>query len=189
MKRSTTFLAASLLIAAAVMPVVAGENSHEGIPPEMMRAMMPGEAQHHIAGLAGHFTFSGNIREAPDAPEQTFTGTRSARMIMGGRYLLEEVHSTFMGMPMEGMGLMAYDNVAGHYIYTWIDNMGTGVTTSTGSYADGTWALSGKHLDPMTKKMTSYRNVLRLNADGTIVFEWHEGGFKMMEITYTPKQS
>ncbi len=181
---STLFVAAAILVAVAV-PLVAQEG--QDIPPEAMKAMMPGEHHKHLETLAGEYNMSGKAWMVPGAEPTEFTGTRTAKMILGGRFLEEKVDSQFMGMPFEGRGLFAYDNVAERYIYTWVDNMGTTVTSAYGNCsADGVWTLEGEHIDPVTGEMSSYRNIMRTTDTG-FVFEWHEKESMMMEITYTKK--
>ena len=43
-----------------------------------------------------------------------------------------------MGMPFQGMSTMAYDNGKKTFMSTWIDNMGTGILETEGTYDAGT---------------------------------------------------
>jgi hypothetical protein len=94
-----------------------------------------------------------------------------------------------MGMPFEGRGTMAYDNLQKHYVSTWIDNMGTGIMIANGACdGKGTWNMSGESPDPMTGKMIKTRSVMKLVDDNTFVMEMYMPGAdgketKMMEIT------
>jgi len=47
-----------------------------------------------------------------------------------------------MGMPFEGIGINGYDNLKKKFVSTWIDNMGTMIVMSTGTF------------DPATKTFT-----------------------------------
>ena len=185
MKKWSTWLLSAAILAALAAPLIAQESG--GMPPEAIKAMTPGEHHKHLEMLAGEYTMLGKAWMAPGEEPSEFTGTRTAEMILGGRYLRETVDSEFMGWPYEGFGLFAYDNTAERYIYTWVDNMATTVTTAYGNCsADGTWTLEGEHIDPMTGKMSPYTNIVR-KTDTGFVFEWHENGSKKMEITYTSK--
>lgn len=54
------------------------------------------------------------------------------KMILGGRFLQQEVNGEMMGMPMNGIGITGYDNLKKKYVGFWIDNMGTGMYTMEG---------------------------------------------------------
>ena len=113
-------------------------------------------------------------------------------MIMGGRYLDETYMGTFMGMPFEGHGTMAYDNVQKKYLSTWIDNMGTGIMfgSGTGDAAGTTWTMAADMADPMTGKMTATRSVTKVvDADHMTMDMFGPGPdgkeMKMMSIAAT----
>src|SRR5262249_1892817 len=71
---------------------------------------------------------------SPDGTVTNSTGTSEFSWIFDGRYLLENVNSSFDNMPFQGRGTTAYDNLKKMYVGTWIDNMGTGIVNSEGSY-------------------------------------------------------
>jgi hypothetical protein len=193
MKRIVALSLAAILAVSAPALAQEGALTPEAMQEAMMKAATPGEHHQHLAKLAGDFTYTAKAWMAPGAPPQEWTGNRSAKMILGGRFLEEHFDGSFAGMPFEGRGLFAYDNAAGHYTYLWCDNMGTMVTTSTGTCSEAGWEMKGTHRIPGTNAENAFRNVLRMVDDNTVVFEWHEampgGGepFKMIEITYKRK--
>ena len=85
MKKMIALLSVMTVVVALTVPLVA--QDHGEMPPEAMKAMMPGEHHEHLGTLAGEFTLSGSAWMKPGAEPTTFTGTRSARMILGGRFL------------------------------------------------------------------------------------------------------
>src|ERR1051326_9179040 len=107
----------------------------------MMKAMMPGDAHKLLNDMVG--TFDGK-------------GTAVSTWVLGGRFVEQKFTGQFMGMPFEGIGYTGYDNVKKSYWSTWVDNMGTGVMTSTGSTSDGgkNWKFMSSMPDPMTGKDT-----------------------------------
>jgi len=186
-----------LLIALAVALAVTAMAQEGEMSPEMQEAMMkmmtPNEHHARMAKLAGEYTFTAKSWMAPGAPEEDFSGTRSAKMIMGGRFLEETSQSSFNGMPFEGRGIMGYDNGMQKHTFIWLDNMGTGTITAMGGCDKSGIEFTGEHFNPMTGGMNKFRNVYRIINDDSFVFEWHEAGpdgkeFKMMEITYTRKK-
>lgn len=129
----------------------------------MMAAVMPGEHHAHMKKLVGEFDYTITMI-MPGMPPQEYKGHRSAKMIMGDRYLDESYIGTFMGMPYEGHGTMAYDNVQKKYLSTWIDNMGTGIMFGSGQCVnnDTEWDMAAEMADPQTGKMTPTRSVTKL---------------------------
>jgi hypothetical protein len=181
------------MLAAVPMVVVGGEES--GMDMEaLMAAATPGEHHQHLAGWAGDFTYQAKAWMEPGAEPQEWSGERTAKMIMGGRYLQEEVTGSFMGMPFEGMAIYAYDNMAGEYIAMWIDNIGTTVTEARGSCSANGWVFEGTHMVPGMEGESAFKEVIRRVDDDNFVFEWHEAFpgtdemVKTMEIAYTRKK-
>ena len=127
----------------------------------------------------------------PGAAPQEYAGHRSAKMVMGDRYLDETYTGTFMGMPFEGHGTMAYDNVQKKYLSTWTDNMGTGIMFGSGTCDKGTsWSMTADMADPMTGKMVKTRSVTKLVDADHMTMEMYGPGpdgkeMKMMEIAAT----
>lgn len=154
----------------------------------MMKAVSPGEHHAHMKKLVGEFDYTITM-VMPGMPAQEYKGHRSAKMVMGDRYLDETYTGTFMGMPFEGHGTMAYDNVQKKYLSTWIDNMGTGIMFANGTCANnGTeWTMSGEMADPQTGKMTPERSVTKLVDADHMTMEMYGPGpdgkeMKMMTI-------
>ncbi len=156
----------------------------------MMQAMTPGVHHEHMKKLAGNFDYTIKMWMDPSMPPTESTGKRTAEFLLGGRYLQEKITGSFMGMPFEGMSIMAYDNLAKEYVMTWIDNMGTGIMVSHGQ-CDGkgtTWTMTGDSIDPMTGKKVTMKSVTRLVDDNTVTMEMSSPGpdgkdVKMIELT------
>ncbi len=181
--------------AAAALPALA-QAQQQAMTPEQQKAMeawqkymTPGEAHRHLAQTAG--TWKATMRDfhTPDAPPQT--GTSENRMILGGRFLQQEMRATFMGMPFEGVGLTGYDNMAGEFQSVWVDNFGTGMMYLTGKAEPGAklQTMSGTMMSPETGKPIKVRTVVRYESKDRHVFEMYGPGpdgkeMRMMEITY-----
>ena len=190
----------ALAMLAAVVAMAADEKKPAAAPtPEqqkaqmdaMMAAVMPGPPHEAMKKLEGEFDYTITMI-MPGTPPQEYKGHRSAKMIMGGRYLDETYMGTFMGMPFEGHGTMAYDNVQKKYLSTWIDNMGTGIMfdSGTGDAAGTTWTMAADMADPMTGKMTATRSVTKVvDADHMTMDMFGPGPdgkeMKMMSIAAT----
>jgi hypothetical protein len=100
-----------------------------------------------------------------------------------------------MGMPFEGRGTDAYDNVGKQYISSWIDNMGTGIMYSTGTCEAGGNVCNyhSDMWDPMSGKKITSRSVITWSDDDHFRNEMYGPGpdgkeVKMMEINATRKK-
>jgi hypothetical protein len=185
------FAFALALLAATLSPAAASAQQPDSamIMQKWQEYMTPGPAHQRLAQDAGEWTWTSTFWATPDAPPEKSSGTMSARTIMGGRYLVEDWKGTAMNMPFEGHSLSGYDNAKGQHFSTWIDNFGTGVMTSWGSYdeASRTMTMKGSFIDPVTGKEQSARSVMRRIDDGSFIFEMYGPGpdgkeYKSMEL-------
>jgi len=162
-----------------------------------MEASTPGPNHKAMQNLVG--TWDAMVKSYMDPTDPTKAteskGTSTYTSLMDGRYVHETVESTFNGMPFQGQGTYAYDNVTKQYQGTWIDNMGTGIMTMTGSSPDGGKTINwkGSASDPMTGKVQAYRSVMHMMSADEYHFEMYGPGptgkeMKAMEITYTRKK-
>ena len=93
-------------------------------------------------------------------------------------------------MTFKGMSLEGYDNVKKKFINTWIDNMGTGIMMSEGSYdpATKTFTYTGE-VEAIPGMKQKIREVIKVTDKEHHLLEWYEdrGGkeAKTMEIAYT----
>ncbi len=164
--------------------------------PEMMKKWMafstPGADHKVLDAMAGKWTTRVKWWMDPAGPAQESSGTCESAWIMGGRYLQETHKGEAMGQPFEGMGLTGFDNLKKKYVGTWVDNMGTGVMVSEGSYDPATKAISFKTEGP-DESMTKYvpmRMVHTITDANTHKMEMYgpdKSGkeFRTLEVTYT----
>jgi uncharacterized protein DUF1579 len=153
-----------------------------------MNAATPGAQHARLARMAGHWTTQVKAWFTPGQPVAESTGTMDITPILGGRYV-ESVHKgQMMGQPFEGREIDGYDNVAGQYVSSWIDNGGTGVLLLTGQ-ADASGkvvTMTGDFVDPATRKKVTYKGVQTLVDDDTMRYESYmvagDKETKIMEI-------
>lgn len=151
---------------------------------------VPAEQHAELAKRVGTWNVDLKFWMAPNTDYQTMGGTAVFEMVMDGRYLIQHYRSEFMGQPYEGTGLTGYDRIKGEYQNTWIDNMGTAISQSSGHEKDGAIVYTGEMGDPMLGEYISVRSVEKMVDDDTLVFSMYRPGpdgkeFKSMEITYT----
>lgn len=194
------FYALILIVAVAASPSFAEEAMStapdQAAMEQAMKLSMPGDAHKVLDTLAGSWTYTMTHKMAADAPEQTSEGTSQNEWILGGRFIRQNVASTFdMGgqtVNYEGIGTIGFDNVKGHYISSWIDNMGTGMMTATAEYDPETKTLKekGTYTCPMKGHEISFTSEMKVIDEDHFTYTMYEAGedgetFKMMDITYT----
>lgn len=198
----TRFVPASALVCtlALVAPLAAQEEQkHEGHGEQMEMASMeayeqagtPGAPHAALADkLAGEWNVEVKMWMGPGEP-MTTTATSTNEMILDGRFIRYQVSGDFMGQPFKGIGTTGYNNTAGRYEATWIDNHSTTTYFSTGQMEDGKLVMTSEHMDPASGEMIKGRSVMRFVSDDQIVeeaWEIRDGQeVKTMELTYTRK--
>lgn len=191
------FVGASTLVADDKKPAAAGQGGQpdEAAMMEMwQKSIAPGEHHKTLEMMAGKFKAVTRYKMDPAQEWQTSEGTYEGRMIMGGRYLESTNGGEMMGMPFEGRGYMAYDNLIKKHIAVWMDNFGTGVLCAQGD-CDSTGrqiTFHGEMPDPMAGgAMTKYKFTYDIKSADEFVFHWFmpnpAGGemWESMTITYT----
>ncbi len=161
-----------LLLSAACLLLAAG-NGFAQTPSQQdqMKAfqdyMTPGDWHRKLAKDDGEWKAEVTMWMDPAQPPTTSSAKMVNRMILGGRYQESRFTGNFMGMPMEGIGTIAYDNARKKFISTWIDNMGTGIMYMEGDWdaASNSILLQGEMLDAMTGKMCKMRETFKYIDD------------------------
>ena len=169
-------------------------QSQDEMMKKWMDYMTPGTMHEMLAKSAGEWTYTSKYWMDPSAPPTVSEGRAVNEMILGGRYLKAMNYSDVMGMPMEGMNIIAYDKATNEFFSFWIDNMGTGMTMARGKYDDNSKVcdMKGTMVDPMTGKEMEYRQTMKFIDDDNQLFEMYMIGdgkeIKSMEITSTRKK-
>lgn len=161
-----------------------------------MESIVPGEPHRKLAAQAGDFTVKGRTWMDPEARPMEMNGTASIRMILGGRYQVQEFQGDTMGMPFEGTGIAGYDNVSKEYFSLWVDNMRTGIIHYRGKGDDkGLVTMTCDMDDPMnpTAKCKCRQVMKFTDGDDFSVETWvkrakHPEEFKAIEMSYTRKK-
>jgi hypothetical protein len=188
--------------ATAAQPAPPGDQPN---PQEMMKQMMEmsklNENHKLLSSLDGNWNFVIKMWMNPDpnAKPQESKGTATRKSIMGGRFVKMDVNGK-MQMPgtdgkmkemqFQGMGIEGYDNVKQKFVGSWIDNMGTTIALSEGTYdpSSKTFTFTSE-MEPMPGVKMPVREVLKVADNNHMMLEWYEnhGGQekKTMEINYT----
>jgi hypothetical protein len=155
-----------------------------------MEFMTPGEQHLMLSKDNGVWTEEITFWTAPGAPPMTYTATCTNEMILGGRYQRSVHKGEMMGMPFEGINIMGYDKARKMFFSSWVDNMGTGIMNSEGTYdaAQKMLVLKGQTTDPSTGKQMSFRQTMKwidTNTQEMEMFMVTDGKeFKSMAIKF-----
>ncbi len=155
-----------------------------------MEYIMPGKMHKLLAKSVGKWKTESKFWQQPGSKPMVSEGTVEVESILGGRYFKSTLHGTMMNMPIEGIALDGYDNALGKFKSVWIDNMGTGISMSVGTYDEKTNSItySGSAVDPALKKEVPFKSVVKFIDENTQLFEMfmEQDGkeFKSFEILY-----
>jgi len=138
---------------------------------------------------------------SPGAPPTENKLTSSAKLINGGRQIVEKVKGELtMGdgtppQPFEGTAIVGYDNFKKKYYSHWIDNMMSGCMTEWGTAASGgkVFTFEGENYCPMNGKICKTKSVATVVDANTRKFEmWGPdlagNTYKVAEMIYTRKK-
>jgi hypothetical protein len=199
MNRCSALVAVTLLAATAAFaadPPKAPSADQQAMMDKMMKAATPGPQHEMFKKMAGEWSTTVKFLADPTQPMQESQGTSTITALMDGRYCQEVATGQMMGQPFSGMGITGYDNVMGKYVSSWIDNMGTGIMTGTGTANASGKVISwnGTMSDPVTGKPTKERMVTTIADDNHYTFEMYgippgaKKEMKTLTIEYSRKQ-
>jgi hypothetical protein len=99
----------------------------------------------------------------------------SAEMVMGGRFLLQNVKGRCTDQLVEAIGVIGYDNATGRYEAISFDNMGTSISRHIGEMNEaGDIVLHLSYVDRATGETVDRRTVRKLTSEHEWVETAHE---------------
>lgn len=161
---------------------------------EMMKrwqdSMTPGEMHQLLAKSVGKWNTE-IIMTDPSGKETSSMGSVVFELLLGGRYLKSTHSSSMMGMPFEGIGIDAYDNVEKKFVSIWIDNQGTGIIRMKGDLDEASKTLTflGEGIDVMSGLPMKYKSVTQMVNDNKAIYDMYSvqdnKEVKMFRMIYT----
>ena len=151
----------------------------------------PGTEQQWLAKRSGTWNLVVTQFNMGDDSIQT-NAVSTCQMILGDRYLYEYMNGMTDIGRFEGSGVFGYDNARKVFVSSWVDNMGTGISSGTGKRsADGKrieWQVTTT--DPMVGGDVLMRSVEEYVSNDRIEMSMYApdpkgGEVKIMEIIYT----
>lgn len=156
----------------------------------VMDLMKPGPEHVQLAKKIGTWKVAYTQWMKEDSEPIKATGLAIFTKIFDGRFIHEEFKGDFKGKPFIGIGTMGYDRVAKHFVNVWYDNMGTGITSTTGaSSTHGKDIVMRGAMACPTKGEINVRHVYAHVSEDkfTLTMFGEQDGkeSKSMEVTYT----
>jgi hypothetical protein len=135
--------------------------------------MSPGFIHQQMAKDTGEWKMTITQWMDPSQPPMKSEGTSINTMILGGKYLQANETSSVMGMPMNGINIIGFDNGKKVFQSIWIDNMGTGIMFAEGPWDDSTSTIimKGKMYDPISQMDLDVRETYKIVDDNHRVME------------------
>jgi Protein of unknown function (DUF1579) len=187
--------------AAGAVSAPAGQPNPQEMMKQMMEMSKLNENHKLLAGMDGNWNYTIKLWMTPDpsAKPQESKGTATRKSVMGGRYFVMDVTGKMQmpgpdgkmkDMDFKGMAVEGYDNAKKKFVSSWVDNMGTGITNSEGTYDPATKTFTfNMEMEPVPGMKSQVREVLKITDKDHMLLEWYEnqGGQerKTMEIAYT----
>ncbi|MGV3545860.1 MAG: DUF1579 domain-containing protein [Pedobacter sp.] len=147
----------------------------------MMKAweayMKPGDEHQMLSKSVGNWEAAISFYAPDGSVTSTSPGIKAeTKMVLGDRYQQSTYKGEMDGMPFEGMNTIAFDNSRKVYISTWIDNMGTGLMYSEGTFneAKKTMIFKGTATDAVSGKQIPFREVFTIVDDNNQLMEMYD---------------
>lgn len=188
---------------ASAQPIAAAQTVMPGMDEAMMTKLKeystPNENHKVLDYFSDNWDYSIKFWMKAEGPAEESTGASESKWLLDGRFLQQSVHGISMGQPFEGLAIIGYDNAKKEYRSVWLDNMATGILTSTLTYdpAAKTFHEVGSHSCPLeTSGEKAFRAVITVVDDDHYNYKWFTtppneptaSEFKAMEINYTRKK-
>ncbi len=196
MKKLFSFFVALLIITSSALTFAQEKEEMGGMDQQAMmeawqKSMTPGPMHELLSHHVGEWKAEVTMWMDPSQPPTTTEATSVCESMLGGRYFKTTHTGMMMGMPFEGFEINGYDNVKQKFFNFWIDNMGTGMMTSEGTYdeATKTFTYKGMMIDPISGMDMNVKSVINITDNDNSTYEMYveqgEQEMKTMEIKYT----
>jgi len=198
MKTRIVLLSVVMLAALAMITAQAPAQDKQQTPSmeEMMaeyaKYAAPGPQHKALEPLIGNWKAITKWWMDPAAPAETSSATSTAKWILGGRFVQEDVVGMMEGTPFHGMGITGYDNFKKEYIAFWIDEMATSFMFMNGQ-ADASGkiiTMQSEYEDPASGKTELYKTVTIIDSNDKHTYQMFKVGedgkeIKNFEVVYT----
>jgi len=135
----------------------------------------PGDEHARLKPLVGVWNVVGEF-VGPDGSVVKSESTSSMSMILGDRYLQQEVHGSVLGTAFEGRSLIGFDNGSKKWFNVWVDSMGTGLLVADGVEDEKgrRWTFNGSFNGPSGPIQS--RDVVTITGENEFTWVSYMGG-------------
>jgi hypothetical protein len=169
-------------------PAAPAEASEEAVMKVLEERRALTDEHRQLAAFAGEWDLEVLMFHSPGEPQRSHAKS-SARSLLGGRYVVEEIEGDFFGMQFQGLALSGYDKQRGKWVASWVDNYSTAIQPWEGTMEGAVLTMTAPSEEWMGQVYTPKSVTRHLGADH-LVYEHFavlpEGQeWKKMEIRYT----
>jgi len=145
---------------ARVEPSEAERSAMEAEMEAYLKATAPGEHHEMLKEFLGPWDARFTMWMDPDAPPLVSEGVVERELVLGGRFLKEEIEATSAMGPFHAISFMGYNSVDGRYEFVWMDDMSTAIHVGSGVFDPDRNVLRTWYTmrDPITGKLSSTRS-------------------------------
>lgn len=141
---------------------------------EYKKLATPGEPHKMMAHMEGSWETRTKSWEDPSQPPKESRGTAEMKMILGGRFLQQDVSGQMMGAPFQGLEITGFDNIKQKFVTIWLDSMGTSIMMLEGTASpDGKTITQTSHVDDPIQGPMDLRAVTTIIDNNTFGFEMY----------------
>ena len=151
----------------------------------------PGGRHYGLAQLAGNWEGMTRVWFEPGPPVDEAPIRGSIRVVLGGRFVIHEYATHFMGKPQEGLAIYGWHIDRGRYEAAWIDSghTGTQLMFSEGVAGDDRFSMLGHYGGHDGSEPWGWRTEITPDGDDRLVITaWNiqpgEPEAKAVEIVY-----
>jgi len=153
------------------------------------KASTPGPQHAEMEKMVGTWDVKATSWMKPGATPEEWSGTADCRLIMDGRYLVEDFSGTMSMGPYHGHGMLGFNNSSGQWEHVWLDDMSTAMMVSQGDTRDGKTELHSTVTCPLNGQRVAVRTVLMSHGgDERTVDMWStfpgQPEFQSMSLRY-----
>lgn len=200
-----------IVIALCVVLSVRRADAQEKQPDmqEMMKkwaaTVKPGPHHKELEKFAGTWNLTSKMwMNGPNGPPVESKATSECKMILGGRYVQEEINGELKmpdmtsgqmkAVPWNAVGLYGYDNYRNMYTGVLVDNQSTMMLTMSGTRQPGSDTITyyGQMDEPMLNMVArTVKYVVKIESDTKHTFTIYDlaagDNYKVVEVTYEKK--
>ena len=192
---SKRFLSVAVVIGALLLPSMVSAQDAQAEPDaaklqeQFEQFSKPGKEHRQLRRLVG--TWKADVKHFYDESGEPSVSEATAtfRALLGGRYVQQRFHGEMQGQKFSGMAITGYDNAKKKYVGIWIDDMGTGIMHSEGTYDVKTNTMTETAVGSSPIGEMKYKNVWHYKSDDEFTFLMSmvtpDGERKLIDITYT----